>query len=186
MEEITLDTLFKEVRKAGHKERAEKEKKLKAAPAIIEPPQTVWTNPENWKKISTVTVLVRKTNCVVGNFSKYLHKKVEGCVKLVREANEETSTGVEYIEDCLTQDEPPKLHKHIKCIVNLHLAVLGVATERLEIEAHFAYGKLAAVRLLDEKCFYLSAGGFLTLSAGCDVFPVLSPACVAEIQEHFQ
>lgn len=185
-EEITLESLFKGVKKAGQQAQVKKAKEKASAPRVFEPPQTVWTNPANWKRSRYVVVIAKETQRVLGTFLEYVHTKIIGARKLeIAELPPCATADIEYISR-REAVELPKLHVHKRVKVLLHLSVLRLAPTSIpvEVDLHFACSKLCEVRL-EETTTFSGESGFITIPAHCDVFPVLNPAILAKWQKEF-
>ena len=179
--DIALDNLFREAKTAAKRVAAKK----KEIPP--ETPLSTWENPDNWKHSRYLVLIQKETQKALGVFSELLHVKQQGCRKLVS-APDQKPDAVEYIsgEWEVKTVSAESQHKHIKLVANyLVLAKLEhVAASNFEVDLHFAYGKLAGVRLERDTTF---ARGAIIYSfpRGIDVFLLLGYATITTIEESY-
>lgn len=178
--EITLDNLFREAKAAMRKEVAKK----KEGPA--ETPLSTWVNPDNWKHFRYLLLIHKETQKVLGIYSELLHIKQPGCRRLVTaDALECKPDATEYVSgDWETKPESlASQHKHLSTILNLALFKLeNVRALNVSVDLHFAYGKLAGVRLNQDTTF-AKDDIIYAFPKGTDIFLLLSQASINAAQE---
>ena len=177
--DTTLDNLFREVRTAAKRVMAKK-KEISA-----ETPLSTWENPDNWKHSRYLILIQKETQKALGVFSELLHVKQQGCRKLVS-APAQKPDAVEYISgEWETRVAPAESqHKHIKIVANyLILAKLEHVTALNPlVDLHFAYGKLAGVRLERDTTFAKGATIYV-FPKGTDIFLLLGYAAITALEE---
>lgn len=178
--EITLDDLFRQAKTAMRKEVAKK----KEVP--VETPLSTWVNPDNWKHFRYLLLIHKETQKVLGVYSELLHIKQPGCRRLVV-AEEQVPDATEYIsgEWEAAVESLESLHKHLNVILNLTLVKLE-STHAINVSAdlHFAYGKLAGVRLNQDTTF-ARGETIYSLPKGVDIFLLLSQGSINAAQGYY-
>lgn len=180
--EITLDSLFREATSAA--KRLAKIPKRVEVP--LETPLTTWTREENWQHKRYLLLIKEDTQEVLGIFSERFHTKQEGCRKLVRVEGVKAEA-TEYVGGSwnVPQALEESQHHHVTATLPLTLVKLNeVSAIRVPVDLHFAYGRLANVKLIEATTF-ACGDNIYTLPARVDVFPVLSQASITTAQEYF-
>lgn len=187
LNEITLDNLFREA-KAAAKRITQRKKEI----VPLETPLTTWTNPDNWKHSRYLIVISRETETALGLYSELLHTKQPNCRRLIAvDPQGIKADAIEYVSGTWVQSQdelhlrPEATHKHIEATLTLRLIKLdSVTAHNVPVDLHFAFGKLAGMRLLQDTTF----GHDLIiydLPKGVDIFLLLSQSSIALAQEYY-
>ena len=173
---ISLDDLFKEVKRTA---RVMKAAKLDAPPPD---PRAIYTNPDNWTRTRGVALIHSDTETLLGNFSEYVHRSILNCRRLVREETPlaisatERVSGDWWIGKSL---EAPaareEWHSRHELVLHIQLARLGVHSPDCSIITYVSYGAIARVELVSDTTFAQMQGAeqLLFLPAGTNILPEL-------------
>ncbi len=141
----------------------------------------LFANPENWTRTRGVALIHKESDTLLGNFSEYLHKTINGARKLIREEILIGVSGTEYVEGSwwLGRDRVVKPREEWRekrrAFVKVHLPSLGLFAPLVEIEAHIAFGGIHRVELVEETQFATEDGkALVTIPKGINVLEELS------------
>lgn len=175
-----LSQLFSEARRANTAIPTKAAKK-------VEPhdPRRLFTAPENWKRTRGIALIHEETNSVLGNFSEYVHVKVVGARKLIREEAPISVSATERVSGSwwLGAERTPEPHRpwheQKAAIIHLVLGELKVHSPATEVIVHLAYGAVARVELAVDTRLAQTEGGeqLLDLPEGMNVLEVMSLDC---------
>lgn len=151
---ISLDDLFKEVKRTARVMKAAK------VEAPLPDPRAIYTNPENWTRTRGIALIHVDTETLLGNFSEYVHKSIAACRRLVREdapllvSATERVTGGWWIGESGTQPEAAaEWHSRHELILHIQLERLGVHAPNCSIITHVSYGAITRVELASDTTF---------------------------------
>ena len=144
--------------------------------------KTLYLDPDNWQRTRGIALIHSDTDSLLGNFSEYVHTKISGCRKLVREPLPITVSGKEFVSGSwwIEQAKRPEarqdwLEKR-QAILHIYLPELKAHAPACEVVAHVHYGAIARVELAVDTTFAQSEGAetLLELSAGTNILEVMS------------
>lgn len=155
-----------------------------------------FSNPENWEKVRTVTLVHDASDTLLGNFIEYKHKLSKGvCRKFIRVEGPAPVDAIERVQGDnwhaapLHPHAPDKLeHEEREAMVDLHLPELdNVYAPSTLVLVHLAWGGIARVELMDETRFFSKDRRIqLMLPAGLDVLEGMSLDCKLELRKFLE
>lgn len=176
---MDLDELWDDTRKNAY---VAKVAAKRDAPPEKHDPKKIFLDPENWERKRGVAVIHKETQTLIGNFSEYLHTKIPGVRKLLREEAPIAVSATEVVEGSWwlgegRKPEPVQVwHEQRHCIVHIYLDELKVHSPACEVVVHLSYGAIARVELALDTQFAQTEGTdkLLFLPAGTNLSDVMA------------
>lgn len=184
-----LEALLTSGRKAKFAAQSAKER-AKAAIEVKETDNQLYANPENWRRGQGIALIHTETQTLLGNFVEYLHLKVPGARKLVREDSPLAVSVVEQVTGSwwLAPVEKPRAreswHEERRCILHTHLGELGLHAPAVSLVVLLEYGGIAKASLAQDTIFAQTEGGeqLVTLPAGTDILRCMTRDCKVKLR----
>ena len=185
----TLDDLFREARAAMRQKVAKRrvrehvptEKELSAEERLRKELGPL----ENWQRKRAIALVHRETRTLIGTFVEYLHPKVPGARRLVREYEELPAEATEeVVGDWCHQPEQPPRRRHIwhetrLVVMDCVLGKMHVAFTSASLRACFGEGSLDRVELMHDMTFSSPRQPeFIILPAGTNILPEMSQSSI--------
>lgn len=188
MSELSIDDLWAAAR-ASIRVNADSAK-TKSIKRIADAPKALSTaalfsDPENWERVTGVALIHKESQTLLGNFSEYRHRSTTAR-KLIREeapiavTKREEVEGNWWLGTSRTIEPRKEWHEKRPAIIHLHLDKLGVHAPATEVVVHLSYGSVARVELALDTQFAADSTDreeLLMLSAGTNVIEVMSRDC---------
>lgn len=176
---MELDELYEEVRKNAYVALVAAKKDT---PSDKPDPRKLFLDPIYWERKRGIAVVHKETNSIVGNFSEYIHTRIPGVRKLLREEAPISVSATEYVEGSWwlgegRKPEPKQVwHEARSCIVHLVLEELKVHSPACEVTVHLSYNAIARVELALDTQFAQTEGidKMLFLPSGTNLGEVMN------------
>lgn len=181
-QELSLDDLYAEARKAAKAERTAEfargtRKTKQTEPETPIEPAGLFANPDNWTRTRGLALIHRETKALLGNFWEWKHKTVPDARRLVRslepisvERAEEVDFGLSALAPQLNAGKRVVAQRVVTADVALEAPKVSAAGVMLCI--HYYDGWTAKAVLVVDTTF-AEDGEILQLPAGVDVLPVM-------------
>ena len=193
-EPTSLDALFGAARKHIQQETETKAKAKKTRqPAEVEQEaiSALFANPENWERKRGIALIHAETQTLLGNFSEYVHKKVFGARKLLREETPILVSATETVEGnwwlgAERRPEPKQeWHTQKSCVLHVHLGELQLHAPAVELTVHLHWGGIARAELSVETTFAQTAEGveqLVVMPAETDILSCMTRDCKVKLR----
>lgn len=183
LQNISLDDLFREARRAMHEQRAadaarakiKRPAKTEVAPAP--PPLTIYADPENWVRARGLALIDQATQRLLGNFWEWTHVSVISARRLVRATEPIPVDGVEEGDFSLLPvaqlPSAPRVETRRELVADIILDAPKVRAAHVAVCVWLWDGWTARVTLTHARTF-AEGDELLLLPAGVDVLQVMS------------
>lgn len=188
--DMSLDELFAQAKKSynGQKKQKTMAQAGRGTPKLA-PEETaaqrLWSNPDNWYRSRGLVLLEQGTNKLLGNFSEYLHRTVQGGRKLIRETEPLDVADIEYVSGWVpteVRSECPVAERSFTTRLFLQLELQSFTGAQASVTAYHYCGSITRVELRTPVSFCLPGEQLLTFPTGTNVFEMLSPAALKTLE----
>jgi len=182
---IELEELFADADKARRRDKhlalMDAAKPRRSAPKE-EKPSALFADPKNWQRTRGIALIHADTQTLLGNFSEYRHRTVDGCRRLVKEDELLHVEGTESVAgDFWLGDRKETVVRSTvwnavrELCINLHLPELQLWNPEADVRVCFEYGSIARVELAADTHFCDGPGpSMMVLPKGVDVYQVMA------------